>query len=276
MKKILFFFCFAFVSCNSGLQFLNKFDGFNGKPKEVKTTTYRVKYEDSIPTKNLAYMNIDFYDSKGKKIKTLMYKSDGSRSTGGTYYKFDKNGNLIRSIMFNRDSTVNIEIDYKYDDYGNQIEKTYSSEFRRFTTKTIYNRATGTAKIIGEYSDGSFKENAVLEFNDKWNEKELISYDSTGIQTNRIEFFYDSEENKIQSKWFNAKNELTSYYNSNYNSKGDRISIEKYKIKNGKPELTDDTKIEYEYDEKNNFIEKRLIHNGKITFITKYEYSYVW
>lgn len=274
MKRINFIICILFISCTSSLKYLNKFDGFNGKPEKIESTKYKVEYKDSISTETMAYKTIDFFDSKGRKTKTLMFKSDGSPSTGGIYYSYDKFGNQVKSIMYNRDGTINLENQYKYDNYGNEIERVYLSGNRKSITKTIYDRKNKTLRITGKYSDGSFKEDAIQKHDDKWKKTELISFDSNGDQETRIEFFYDKTGNAIQSKWYNSENELYEYYNSTYNLKNDRIRIEKYRISNGEPKLVDDTKTAYEYDEKGNLIEVRSNSNEQTTWITKNEYQY--
>ena len=277
MKKVNFIiFIFFIISCNSSLEYLNQFDGYNGKPKKIESTTYKVEYKDSVATEKMAYKNIEFYDSKGRKIKTLRYKSDGSPSTGGTHYNYDKFGNLIKYIMYNRDSTINIENHYKYDNYGNEIERVSISGNRKITTKRIYDRKNNTVKIIGKNSDGSFKHNAIQRYDKQWRKIELISYDTHNKQKSRIKFFYDKKGNEIQSKWYNSENKLHTYYISTYNFNNDRIRIEEYHIRNGEYKLVNDTKIEYKYDEKGNCIEKLLIFNGKASWITKNEYKYFW
>ncbi|WP_304141336.1 hypothetical protein [Mesoflavibacter zeaxanthinifaciens] len=274
MRKAIFIIFLICISCNSNLKYLNQFDGFNGKPKKIESTTYKIEYKDSVATEKMAYKNIEFYDSKGRKIKTLMYKSDGSPSTGGIYYSYDKFGNEIKSIMYKRDSTINSENLSKYDKYGNKIEGIYISGNRKSSTKRIYDRKNKTVKIIGKKGDGSFKENAIQKYDDKWNKIELISYDSIGNQKTRIEFGYDKNYNLNSYKWYNSKNELYNFSKTTFNENNDPIIALGYRVKNKDTILNKTTKFEYKYDEKKNVIEQKLFSNDKLVWTTKYNYEY--
>ncbi|WP_299000574.1 hypothetical protein [uncultured Tenacibaculum sp.] len=274
MKKTIVFLFIIFVSCNTSLKYLNQFDGYNGKPKKIESTTYKVEYKDSIATEKMAFKNIEFYDNKGRKIKTLMYKSDGSLSTGGIFYSYDKFGNQIRSIMYNRDSTINSENINKYDKYGKKVERIYKSGNRGSSTKRIYDRENKTVQIIGKNSDGSFKENAIQKFDDKWNEIELISYDSIGNQKTRIEFGYDKNYNLNSYKWYNSKNELYNFSKTTFNENNDPVIARGYRVKNKDTTLNKTTKFEYKYDGKGNIIEQKLFSNDKFVWMTKYNYEY--
>lgn len=262
------------MSCNTSLKYLNQFDGYNGKPKRVESTTYKVEYKDSVGTEKMAFKNIEFYDNKGRKIKTLMYKSDGSPSTGGIYYSYDKFGNDIKSIMYNRDSTINSESLSKYDDYGNKIEGIYKSGNRETKTINIFDRENRTEQIIGKNGDGSFKENALQKYDEKWNKIELISYDSIGNQKTRIEFEYDKNNNLDSYKWYNAKNELYNFSKTTFNKQNDPIIALGYRVNDKDTILNKTTKFEYKYDEKKNIVEQKLFSNDKLVWTTKYNYEY--
>lgn len=262
------------MSCNTSLKYLNPFDGYNGKPKRIESTTYKVEYKDSGPTEKMAFKNIELYDNKGRKIKTLMYKSDGSPSTGGIYYSYDKFGNEIKSIMYNRDSTINSESLSKYDDYGNKIEEIYKSGNRESKTINIFDRDNRTEQIIGKNGDGSFQENALQKYDEKWNKIELISYDSIGNQQTRIEFEYDKNYNLNCYKWYNAKNELYNFSKTTFNKQNDPIIALGYRVNDNDTILNKTTKFEYKYDGKKNVEEQKLFSNDKLVWFTKYNYEY--
>lgn len=276
MKKFQFLIIILTLGSCSNLKYLDTFDGFNNKPKEVESTTFRVKYFDSLPKEEMAFKYVYFYDSKGRKFKALSYKSNGSPSSGGWNYSYDKYGNQTQNIFYNIDSSINVQNNYKYNKFGQQIEREYISGGKISITKNIYDRKNRIQKIISKKSDGSFKEKAIQRYDKQWRKIELVSYDTLNKQKSRIEFFYDEDGNENQSKWYNSENKLYEYYNSTYNSKNDRIQIKKYQVRNGESKLVSDTKTEYKYDEKGNCIEERLISNGKVSWITKNKYKYVW
>ena len=64
MRKIIFIVLIISVSCNSNLKFLNKYDGYKGKPKKVEETSYRIEYNDTVFNENYTGKIIVFYDSK--------------------------------------------------------------------------------------------------------------------------------------------------------------------------------------------------------------------
>ena len=264
---------FLFSSCSS-LKYLDAFNGFENRPEKVESTTYSVKYIDSLPLVEMAFKIISFYDSKGRKIKSMTFKSDGSPSSGGWNYSYDKNGNEIQNTLYNLDSSINVQNNYKYNKFGQKIEREYFSDLQKSVTEYIHDRKNRICKIYGKKSDGSFKDQEMLKYDEKWRKKELISYDKSGKQKSRIEFFYNEKSNEIQSKWYNSENVLYDYYNSTYNLNNDRIRIDHYRINNGETKLSNDTKTEYTYDEHGNCVEERLISNGKISWITKNKFYF--
>jgi len=274
MKKIQFLIIILILGSCSNLKYLNAFDGFKNKPYKVESTTYRVIDVDSLAKEEMAFKSIYFYDSKGRKFKSTGFKSDGSPSSGGWNYSYDKYGNETQITLYNKDSSINVQNNFKYNKFGQQIEREYISDGKKSITKNIYDRKNRIQKIIGEKNDGSFSEKAIQRYDKQWRKIELISYETQSKQKSRIEFFYDEKGNENQSKWYNSENNLYEYYNSTYNFNNDRIRIEKYRIRNGKSKLISDTKTEYKYDEKGNCIEERLIFNGKASWITKYKYVF--
>ena len=274
MKKATFIIFIFFISCNSSLKYLNQFDGLNGKPKKTDWTSYKVEYKDNVQTEKMAYKYIEFYDSKGRKIKTLMYKSDGSPATGGIYYSYDKYGNKIKSIMYNRDSTINSERLFKYDNYGNEIEEISIRRNKKNKTTNVFDRKNKTERVIRKNGDGSFKSSAIYQYDDKWNKIELISYDSIGNQKTRIEFEYDKNYNITSDKWYNRKNELYNFSKVTFNKHNDPIIAFDYRVKNKDTILNKTTKYEYKYDKNKNVVEKKLFNIDKLVWITKYNYEY--
>lgn len=272
MKKIQILSILVFLTSCSGLKYLEAYNGFKGKPKEVESITYRVKYKDSLANEEIAYKSKYYFDSKGRTIKNLDYKDDGTLSSAGWNYKYDKLGNVIQITLYNLDSTINVQINKAYNKYGQSIAESSKS----VNKKISYDRKKRTSTLISKKANGAFQENATVKYNKNWQEIELISYDSIGNLRSRIEFSYNKKGNQIESKWYNSKNIATNIYKSTYNSNNDRIRIDKYRVINGEPKLTNVTKTDYEYDELGNCIEERLISNGKVSWITRNKIKYMW
>jgi len=90
MRKIQYLIIlFIFSSC-SNLKYLDAYDGFKNEPIEVEFITYRITYTDSLSKEERRFKVISSYDTKGRKVKSKDFKSDGSPSSGGTKYTYDK------------------------------------------------------------------------------------------------------------------------------------------------------------------------------------------
>ncbi len=276
MRKIILIIYLVIISCNPGLKYLDKFDGLNGKPSKLELKTYKVAFNDSLDDQHeqLAYKISELYDSEGKKLKTLMFGNNDTVIAATTRYSYDKFGNLSYSIMYNRDSTTKIETWHKYDVKGRKIATKYERGDIKTSKKNFFDDENRTETIIAKYEDGSFKEHSIQKYDENWKEVELISLDSLGKQTTRIEFGHDQNENINSSKWYNEEDELYSFYNTRYNDYNDRIVSHKYKV-NGKDTIHNETtRFKYEYDNHDNIKVKELFSDGKLVFISRYSYEY--
>lgn len=275
MKKTIFIIFIILVGCNSNLKYLNNYDGYKGKPKKVEETSYKIEFKDSLFRENYTGKIIVFYDLKGRKIKTMLYKSDDTPSVGGIYYSYDQYGNEIETVMYNIDSTINSKNKYKYNKYGQQIENIHISGSNiKSITKSDFDRRNRTEEIIGIQGDGGFKEFAVQKYDEKWNVTELISYDSIGRQETRIELEYDENDNKNSSKWYNAKDELYNIYKTTFDKQNHPIISFSYRVKGNDTILEQVERIEYKYYENNNIKERKFIYNDKPAYILRYKYYY--
>ena len=265
-----------FISCSS-LKYLEAFDGFKNKPKKVEFTTFRLKYIDSLAKEERRDTNIYFYDSKGRRIKETSFLSDGSPVDRGSYYSYDKYGNKIQYTFYNIDGITNIEINYKYNKYGQLIEKEDIRNGKKSITRYNFDRMRRLCNIIGTNRNGSFKENAIRKYDEMWREIELISYDSKGNQESRYEFKYDERGNKYMSKWYNSKNELSRITKKIFNQKKDSIWVEAFSMKGRDTITVKKKKLSFVsiYDKNNNIIEERLFgENGKPSWIIRINYKY--
>lgn len=274
MRKIILIIYLIIISCSPGLKYLDKFDGLKGQPSKVELKTYKVTINDSLdkPIELLSYKISEIYDTKGRKLKTLMFGDNDTIIAATTRYSYDKSGNLLYSIMYNRDSTTKIETWHKYDVKGRKIGTSYERGDIKISRKFFFDEENRTETIIAEYEDGSFKEHSIQKHDENWKKVELLSLDSLGNQTMRIEFGYDKNENINNSKWYNGEDELYSFYNTSFNDYHDPILKLKYKV-NGKDTTLNKT-TRFKYDNYKNIKEKKLISDEKLVFISRYNYEY--
>lgn len=274
MKKTLLIILIIFFSCNTELRFLNKFDGLNGSPKRADYRSYRVKYDDTIPVEEFDFQISEFYDLKGRKIKSVMYNSQGDIIHDGFYYNYDKHGNLISTISFKKDSTIASKSITKYDKYGNKIEGYSVGENGQIGSKKKYVRKNKTEYILMTNKNGDVTNNSSVKYDEKGNEIEIMSYDSLGKQNVRIEYGYDKQNNLSSRKHYNADNELFKYSNTKFNKHNDPIESVSFFI-SGKD--TTQNKLmnwKYIYDNKKNVLESKLFRDNNLVLITRHEYKY--
>ena len=167
MKKLKFLIILIlFSNCSSSLKYLNAFHGYNGNPIEVKSYAYDSELENS---NEKGIYTITFYDSKGRNYKSKSFFSDGAPTDGGHYYHtYDKYGNKIQFISRLKDSIVLVEVNFKYNKNGQEIEKTHIRDNKKTITKTTYDDEKRTATIISKRFDGSIKEHSIKIFDKKW------------------------------------------------------------------------------------------------------------
>ncbi len=264
---------FLFGNC-SNLKYLKPFDGLKGRPKTVESKTYKVEYYENAAVEKLAHSEIEYYDLQGRKIKSNSYKSDGTTDDGDKVYEYDKNGLLLKEILYKKDGSVNYKIENEYNQFGQLILNDFSSTRNRMIREYTFNRIKKNSKFIRKDQDGTILERATFKYDNQWRMVELKELNKDNNQTSRIEFFYDERGNEILSKWYNSQNHLNNYYKSVYNVENERTKIERYHLNDGKAKFVSSEELEYKYDNHQNVIEKKLISNGKISWITRYSYTY--
>lgn len=263
----------TFENCVN-LEYLNSFEGLHGKPEIVESKTYKIEYDRNLITEKIAHSEMEYYDLEGRKIKSNSYKSDGTTDDGDRLYDYNKHGNLVRETLYKKDGSVNYKIENEYNQFGQLIINDFVSAENKMIREYTFNRITKTSKFDRKNQDGIILERAVFKYDSNWRKIEFKGLDNNNDQTSRIQFFYDERGNEIKSKWYNSGNNLYNYYNKTFNLKNDIIKTERYSISDGKLKFVSAEEFEYKYDKHKNIIEKKLISNGKISWITRYNYTY--
>jgi hypothetical protein len=275
MKILILFLAFILgISSCTTLRFLEAFNGYNGKPKFVESKTYTVSGSGDSVIDNLAYKNIFHFDRKGRTVKHLSYKADGTLSNGGWNYIYDKMGNIVQNTLYNIDSTVMVRNNFSYNKYGQQILRKYVSGIRNTITKTEYDRMRRIGVKEGYMDDTVFHEKTILSYDNKWREIELKTFNKSGQDGTRIEKVYDQNGNMILSRWYDSTNRLYEFYKTNFDNKKNTTKIEHYMVKGADTTLFSTTEKEYGYDEKGNIIFERLSSNKRTRWITRNQFHY--
>ena len=275
MKKITLILLLVFISWTSSLKKLNPFDGYNGNPKQVEEISYKINYfGNTTPIEKSVFKDVNFFDAKGRKTKTVKYQPNGTTITDSIHYSYDTSGNKIKEINYNKEGEVKFEYLYKYDSYNKEIEKVYGIGNKKTITKKTYDRKNKKVDITGTKNNGSFKVHDIKTFNDNWDVIEHIKYDSIGHQKIRTEFGYDKNNNLNSTKLYDTNNTLFDVLKTTYNGQNEMISTIGYNIKDNDTINKAPTRVEYKYDDKKNAVEKKLFSEGKCIWMVKYNYQY--
>lgn len=243
------------VSSCSNLKYFN---GYNGKPKIVKSTLIEIDpNETSAQNGKIVSKTIYSFDKKKRIIK----------SSGGGIHIYDKKGNLIQNVIYGKDSILNVRNNYTYNKYNQPLTKEYVTKDKIIIYKNIYDRNKRTKEVRLIKGDGSFKIITLSIFNKKWQLIESIDYDDSMKIKFRIEFEYDKRGNKINSKFFNSENNLYKFTEATFNTKNDQTKIKSFSVNKNDTVLINTLESEYIYDKFDNIVREKLIENGKAYYI---------
>src|SRR5690554_563856 len=265
---------FVLGSCSS-LKYLDAFDGHKNKPSKVEVTTYKVSNSKGEIEEKMAFKIVHYYDAEGRKVTSTDFKSDGTPSSGGRVYFYDKYGNLTQMIVYMRSGSVYLETNYRYNKHGQKVEWERIRKGKKTVYKSTFDRKNRLVKRDCKDLEGRTEDRIILRFDEEWREIELTTFDNNCDQKRRIESFYNDKGKLVLSKWYNSKDELYEFYENIYSPDNccDKLS-KSYLVKNGEPILKAITEENYIYDEHGNWIEKRLILDGENTWVTKRKFEY--
>ena len=227
------------------------------KPDKQELTTYDAK--DSITSYTESYWNESknyfepedrveyFYNGNGQLVKKQVYywnsTSEALESFSRTEYTYDAEGRLKTEILdyyysgwYHSDSTVNT-----YDTKGRLTEidefkwKSGVWEESKHTEQTYTGHNDISTSNKWEWISGAWVPTVYQQY----------SYDTEYRLLGRDEYHWDSSTDPESWKIF-YKNERT------YDAKGNLTSLIEYRTKSDV--LTEDTKIEYTYDDDNNML----------------------
>lgn len=266
MKQILKIVLIVLVlnSCGN----LKCFNGYNGKPKIVKSTLIEFDPNETSKEKGkIVNEEIYYFFKKKRIIKRLNVRSDGSLGAGGGVRIYDKKGNLIQSTIYGKDSIINVRNNFTYNKYNQPLTKEYISHDEIIIYKNIYDRKKRTKEVRMIKSDKSFKIITISKFNKKWQLIESADYDDLMKIKTRIEIEYDNNGNQINSKSYNYKNELYRFTESTYNTKNDATKIKSFSVSQKDTVKINTVESEYKYDKFDNIVREKLFENGKAYYI---------
>ena len=214
---------------------------------EYDTNHRRIKETYILQGKIQGGKSIFSYNKQGKKEKTLIF-SDKDESKGFILFAYDSAGNLISEKTYNTIYMVIKEIQYKYDERNNLIEK-------RQPSSSYLKDVRGYAEVR------SYDDSNRLIVNEYYNEKDLL--------TRKYMAKYDAKNRLAEEETKDRKGRTISYAIYTYNKKGQMTTSYNYDI----PQKSPPMRIEYKYDKKGqNTVRYIYVQDAKKPTITKRYY----
>lgn len=179
------------------------------------------------------------------KFLTVIYDNQGNISEMQVYQKndtpdyrvvfgYDENNNMISDTDYNADGTIAENIEYTYDAKGCVVQQlNYEAEGKmdsRFTYTT--DRINNTVTLTKYINNDSIEYQIIYTYEgsiDKGNNVEIVKQKPDGELIMRVENLFDANNQRLQKKIFDQKNQLMFYFAYTYFGGGDKFaSITKY------------------------------------------------
>jgi hypothetical protein len=218
-----------------------------------------------------------FFNDKGNEIEWNKYETEGGSSyiTNKWICKCNKKGDRIEEIHYNPDGSLGEKFTFKYDDKGNQIEKSWynskcnnGSLYFKFTYK--YDNKENQIEENCYYPDGNLFDKWFYKYNDHGNMIEDSYHNPNGSLIYKDIYMYDDYGNMIEENCYNP--DLCNKVTYNYDDKGNQIERCDYALENSL--YYDKKTYKYDYDNTGNWIKKTYFKNGIPQTITVREIVY--
>lgn len=218
-----------------------------GQNESKKAETIRIKnkineqltYRIDINTNDSILTDQNFYNENGKLIKDLRFNEKGDIRYS-YLIEYDDNNQMIKQTGYNESGEISTVLTYKYDSNGNRTDY-----FQHKPDGTLLNHQKRTYN----------KKNLNTELHNN------LKYGHGYYRSSK--YFYNENGQYSKIKSFNPKGKLIRLSKYEYDENGNKYKV--FDVKNGNKVLS----IQYEYDNKNNLITRRIIKLGK-----RIEYRY--
>lgn len=218
-------------------------------------------------------------------IEDVVAKEIELKGAKYSYTEFDKNGNVILEVRYNKNGGIEEKYVNNFNELGQLIEEIiYLSDDEIAQHKTFeYNENGNVVKahkhyqdeskdtISYRYDEGRLVEKITADSEDEMEAKEELKYDGSRLMSRKVyeydelvldeSYDYDEAGNLIEQTKWTTEEQDSKYYNL-FNEKGNLIKTLTSSIKD---ELL--AKSEYYYDEEGLLekIEEETIHGKNIT-----------
>ena len=229
------------------------------------TTVTRRKPDNKQIDKIVKSYNADKLDEQ----KTF---NNDNKGIDRVTYAYDKNGNLIGENLYLGTEAVQYKNVYEYDDNGKKTSDIRYNKDSEIVYKTLF-EYDGDKISVRETTNGDGEVEYIEKFtyDDKGNVTVKSTYEKYDDSETTDKFRYDEKGNKIS--WVIDKNGveiMKAEYT--YDDKSNLTLIQTYY--GDKLSETEERSYTYEYDDKGNWIKKKVSINNKPEFIVERKITY--
>ena len=186
-------------------------------------------------------------------------------------YTYDKNGKLVRIDEYQRKKNPDKITFLEYDVNGNlNIEKKCDAA-NNILVQTDYTYDTNNTLLKKKQWFKNINFTAIERYDYNSRGEVTVITKETPTEISREQYKYNSSGNVIEKSEYNAKNQHYSTLLYEYNIQGDKTGL--YKL-NVSGEMTYFEQYEYQYDEKDNWTEKKIFIKGDWKSVEKREIKY--
>lgn len=268
MKKTitLFISILFMIGCNTNKSKIEtdlEKQGFKGKVKSIKSTTYKAmeKFGEIQKGEEVDKL-LSIFNEMGNFTERI-YSKNGKIDSKQTYI-YNNQKNIIDKKEYDSDGILKLQTTYDYDEKGNKIEENTFGRFETQKTTYKYDDKGREVESLITFSfqgiDGSVELRITKEYDQKGNVIEEKNYNNRNQLSNRNIFTYDERGNRIKEIFIDLNtNESEEKNIYTYDKNNKKIEIQKYISKN----LSEKTTIKY--DEKGNILEEHIIDFNRNT-----------
>ena len=228
-------------------------------------------------TKEIKLNNINL-SGEIKSIRELHVRSEKETestadifaSQGGFETVFNRQRNMVLYLIYEANGSISSKNIYKYDDENNLIEEEiYYGDELSFRDLYTYNDKGKRIEKTTFDSDGNLSLRQRYVYNDKENVIEERYHNNEDVFYNKIVFEYDDKNNVVEENHYDADDLHCIKINYKYDDNGNMIEEDHHALLNN----MFDFKNQFKYDEKCNVIEEIYLNHSATKRIIEYEFD---
>lgn len=252
----------------------------------------KLEHVDKDSSKNYSWSTLTKYDN-GKRIIMIAYGSNNSKIDRKNTYEYSDSLLIKEETFFPNEDRPNQYTIYEYDQKGNNTRKTdrNKQDEIQYDYQYLYNETNQLIQQIAYNFLGNPTMKIDYEYDQQGNlieEKSKDYFDDDSV----VKYKYDEKGNEIDKQYFSPISDLRNHWKSEYNNEGQIISsefwvkgikcinrtkfiydsesgIETRIVINPEDNSQKEQVIQTTKDQHGNWIEKRIVEDGKLKSVHK-------